>query len=79
MAKDFNEWNRRKIIIHEDIARLFFDEREVWFCAFGVNVGFEQDGAGNLFSRPVLIFKKFNREIFWGIPLTRSHCIKTAF
>jgi len=22
--------------------------------------------------RPVLIFKKFNKEIFWGIPLTRK-------
>ena len=36
----------------------------------GVNVGFEQDGKGNIFARPVLILKKFNKEIFWALPLT---------
>jgi len=35
-------------------------------------VGFEQDGAGENYLRPVLIVKKFNNEIFWGIPLTKS-------
>jgi mRNA interferase MazF len=36
----------------------------------GVNVGVEIDGKNNDFERPVLIVKKFNDEMFWGIPLT---------
>ena len=36
----------------------------------GANVGFEQDGKGEKFARPVLIFKKFNNEIFWALPLS---------
>ena len=35
-----------------------------------MNIGFEQDGKGFNFARPVLIFKKFNNETFWAIPLT---------
>ena len=42
----------------------------MWWCSIGVNVGFEQDGKGEYFARPVIIFKKFNNEVFWGIPLS---------
>jgi len=35
-------------------------------------VGFEQDGSAEEFLRPVVIFRKFNNEIFWAIPLTKS-------
>jgi mRNA interferase MazF len=36
----------------------------------GVNVGSEQDGKGDLFMRPVFIYKKINGTTFVGIPLT---------
>ena len=36
----------------------------------GKNVGFEQNGSGKSFSRPVLIIKKFNNHMFWAIPLS---------
>ena len=47
-----------------------FKEREVWWCSLGVNVGDEQDGKGSSFTRPVLVLKKFNRNVFVGIPLS---------
>ena len=34
----------------------------------GFNVGFEQDGRGAQFSRPIVIFKKFNNEVFGQSP-----------
>jgi len=37
----------------------------------GINVGSEQDGKGNLFIRPVFIYKKINSRTFLGIPLTK--------
>lgn len=71
MEKDFDKWNEKKKRIHTIPHMPFFHEREIWFCYIGVNVGFEQDG-GEDFLRPVLIVRKFNNEIFWGIPLTKS-------
>lgn len=52
--------------------RLFFHEREVWYCHLGENIGFEQDGRGDTFLRPIVIIRKFNNDIFWGVPLTRT-------
>jgi len=37
---------------------------------FGKNIGFEQNGSGDNFSRPVLIVKKFNNHMFWCVPLS---------
>jgi len=71
MKKDFDTWNRRKKIIHERERVPYFHEREIWWCSLGMNIGFEQDG-GEKFERPMLIIKKFNQEIFWALPLTRS-------
>lgn len=71
MRKDFKAWHGKKAIINEIPVRPFFHEREIWFCYLGANVGFEQDGNGVEFQRPVLILRKFNNEIFWGIPLTK--------
>ena len=70
MQKNFFEWHRRKELIDQNFGRLYFHEREVWWCSLGVNVGFEQDGKGEKFARPVLVFKKFNNECFWALPLT---------
>jgi len=36
----------------------------------GKNIGFEQNGGGDSFSRPVVIVKKFNNQMFWSIPLS---------
>ena len=70
MKKDFKKWHNAKTEIDNSPKRLFFHEREVWWCSIGVNVGFEQDGKGQYFARPAVIFKKFNNEVFWGIPLS---------
>ncbi|KKS77821.1 MAG: hypothetical protein UV64_C0003G0040 [Parcubacteria group bacterium GW2011_GWC1_43_11b] len=71
MAKDYSDWHNRKTSIDNTaLERVFFHEREVWWCAIGLNVGFEQDGKGEEFVRPVVVFKKFNKEVFWAIPLT---------
>jgi len=42
-------------------------------------VGFEQDGFGDDFLRPIVIFRKFNNEIFWGIPLTKKEKNNTEY
>lgn len=70
MQKDFQKWHKTKEEIDNVSVRIFFHEREVWWCSIGVNVGFEQDGRGERFARPVLVFKKFNNEVCWAIPIS---------
>lgn len=70
MEKDFKTWHTKKEVLDGKGNRVFFHEREIWFCHLGANVGFEQDGKGESFGRPVIVFRKFNNEVFWGVPLT---------
>lgn len=72
MKKDFRKWNDKKSTIDQIEKRPFFHEREIWWCNLGMNVGFEQDGGGKDYLRPVIIYRKFNNEIFWAIPLTHT-------
>lgn len=70
MKKDFKIWQGQKSDIHDNRIRLHFHERDVWFTNVGVNIGFEQDGKGEEFLRPIVILKKFNNETLWCITLT---------
>lgn len=72
MSKDFDKWNEHKKRINETDADLYFYERDIWWCSLGVNVGFEQDGKNEHFTRPILILKKFSKDVFIGIPLSTS-------
>lgn len=73
MERDFQKWHNKKTNIDKIEKRPFFHEREIWHCHLGLNIGFEQDGTGMDFLRPIIILKKFNNEIFWGLPLTKVH------
>ena len=63
MKKDFQHWHNEKSNLHEEKIRPFFHKREVWSASVGINVGFEQDGRGEQFLRPVLVLKKFNEVL----------------
>ena len=73
MEKDFDEWNKKKKVIEVLLGVPGFHERELWYCRMGLNIGFEQDGKGKDFLRPIIIIRKFNNQIFWAIPLTSAH------
>ena len=71
MFKRFIDWIHTKINIDEkERSETVINEREVYWCSLGENVGDEENGKGEVFRRPVLIFKKFNNHIFWGIPMS---------
>jgi len=72
MKKDYINWSKKKSYVQNEKARAFFHEREVWVCFLGENVGFEQDGSGEEYLRPVIVVHKCNNEVFIGIPLTRN-------
>ncbi len=72
MEEEFDKWNglKKKIAIEIDKPNKFPKEGEVWGCNLGKNIGFEQNGMGNNFFRPVLIIKRFNNHMFWCVPLS---------
>lgn len=74
--KSFDQWNNEKQKINKQHKLPLFKEREVFYAQLGLNIGYEQDGVGNKFIRPVIVFKKFNNSLFWAIPLTSR--IKTG-
>lgn len=70
MTKQFDEWNDTKKTVHKKTEAAHFREREIYISTLGSNVGFEQDGKGDDFVRPVLVVRKFSKYSFIGIPLT---------
>lgn len=74
MKKDFDTWNNIKKEVENRVFPgddfPFPKKREVWMCVLGKNIGFEQNGGGDNFSRPVLVIKKFNNQMFWVAPLS---------
>ena len=72
MAKDFDGWNRTKKELHNTGKNKLYHEREIWWCTLGVNVGFEQDGSGEEFRRPVVVVKGLSRQTCFVVPLTAA-------
>lgn len=68
--KDFDSWNKNKKIIDEKNIIIGVHEREIWWISLGLNVGIEIDGKHEEFKRPVLIIKKFNKDMVWILPIT---------
>jgi mRNA interferase MazF len=70
MGKDFDGWNSKKKHLNDHAVAPFYHKREIWWCSLGVNVGFEQDGTGANYDRPVLVVQGFNPHVFFGVALT---------
>lgn len=72
VMNDFDSWNEVKKQVDAENAPpdRFPKEGEVWMIVLGKNIGFEQNGSGGNFSRPVVIIKKFNNHMFWAVPLS---------
>lgn len=66
----FMDWVKNKIKLHQKTKFWRFKEREIFWCALGYNIGFEENGKNQNFSRPVLIVRKFSQNLFWGVPLS---------
>ena len=63
-------WFELKVKLRAKKDRIIFKQGEIWWCSLGFNIGEEIFGKGQKFTRPVLIFKKFTRDSFMGLPLT---------
>ena len=69
--KKIVEWTKIKIRLEKkNKGKIYFHEREIWWVNLGINIGFEQDGKHKNCERPALILKKFNKNLFWILPLS---------
>jgi mRNA-degrading endonuclease toxin of MazEF toxin-antitoxin module len=68
--KDYKDWMQVKAKINSTSERPKYNEGDIYWMSIGENIGFEQDGKGVKFARPVLIVKGFSRQLVWGVPLT---------
>ncbi len=68
----FNAWNMSKKELESKDVKLktFPKVGDVWVTVFGKNIGREQNGGKKNFTRPGLVVKNFNNELFWVVPLT---------
>lgn len=71
--KDYVDWMEVKRVIHNNnAAPVGMKERDIWLCSIGENIGFEEDGKGHDFVRPVLLLKVYNREFCHIVPLSTT-------
>ncbi len=68
--KRYDEWNKLKKETQEEKVFVGFKNRDIFYIKMGENIGFEQNGKGDNFVRPIVIIKGFNRDMFFGIPLS---------
>ena len=68
--KKHNEWNEIKKELDSQNKNIIFKERDIFWVSIGENIGYEQNGKGEIFSRPVLVVKRFSRNMFFGVPLS---------
>ncbi len=73
MYKDYKKWTPVKKEINDlNLRPLWYKERDIWICNLGENIGFEEDGKGNDFTRPVLILKVFNKYFCYVVSLSTT-------
>jgi len=68
--KKYDDWNRVKKKIDSKEVLITYKERDIFWANIGENIGFEQNGKGSDFMRPILVFRKFTNKMFLGIPLS---------
>ena len=69
---EYNQWNEIKKSLARKKKIISFKNRDIFWVHIGKNLGYETFGKGEEFLRPVLVFKKFSRYTFLGIPLTTA-------
>jgi mRNA interferase MazF len=70
MGDIFDKWIALQRKLSERRVAPFCKTRQLWWCSLGINIGTETRGKNELFERPVLIMRIFNRETILILPLT---------
>lgn len=70
-VKRFLEWiGLKEKLDAKQSAVPHVSEAQIWWASLGENVGFEINGKSQLFTRPVLIYRKLAPGFYFVIPVT---------
>jgi mRNA-degrading endonuclease toxin of MazEF toxin-antitoxin module len=72
VIKNFKSWFGIKPKLDKQTKFPRFEEGQVWWCHLGENIGHEENGKGDKFLRPVIIIRKFNNRLFYGVPTSTA-------
>ena len=70
--QEYDNWNEVKKDIQDLEDKIFFKERDIFWAKLGQNIGFEQNGKGTEFTRPILVVKKYSKNMMLAIPLSTT-------
>ena len=70
--KNYNQWNEVEKLTETTSKKVFFKERDIFGVKIGENIGYEQNGKGDKFQRPVIIVRKYTNDMFLGVPLSTT-------
>ncbi len=78
--KKFMEWLGLKEHLHGGAHQPpHVSVGDIWWVSLGENVGSEIDGKNELFSRPVIIYKKLAHGFYFTIPTTTKTRVGTWY
>jgi mRNA interferase MazF len=72
LENNYDKWNELKKHILKKQTIIGIKPREVFWAKIGHNIGDEEYGKGELFSRPVLVIRQLTSDLFIGLPLTTT-------
>ena len=70
--QNLDKWNKVKKGTEKENIKIYYKERDIFWTRLGENIGFEQNGKGDEFQRPVIVLKRYTNDIFLGIPLSTT-------
>jgi len=68
--QEYDKWNEIKKETQKDKKIRLYKERDIFFIKMGQNIGYEQNGKGENFVRPIVILKRITKDMFIGVPLS---------
>lgn len=73
MEKNTDKWHKIEAYLINQSVRQNFYQRDIWHCYLGKNIGDEENGSKNFdYTRPIIIIRKFNTNIFLCVPITKT-------
>lgn len=72
MSARFDDWNEAKKITESSDRKVGIKPRELFWVKIGQNIGSEEYGKGENFTRPVIIIRKLTHDLFLGVPTTTT-------
>ena len=73
MQDSYDRWNNiKKDTDYSKTRKLMIKPREIFWVKIGQNIGDEEYGKGENFTRPVIIIKQLSRDLFIGVPTTTT-------